>query len=219
MREKELAEWINKNYDNPLQLGFIFENMINDYVKGLVVFYSDNIKMFRDINATPIVKNPNYPFYVFDYGYMIWTFLKILKIYGVNENKLTLIERQFAAKNKDFVRNGRLFISFLEYYDITFRQKAAGSFFYVRNLYLEEDSNTLFLLNSIAVNSSALDSFLNLGYVSKLIEDLSFFKPQIKAYGQNVEVQLKMLRSRQNETIKVVSFSSGSGINRAILNL
>jgi len=203
-------------YENPVDIATILAENARGYMTTLVSLFDDNIETFKKLGVTPVVKVPKYSFFAVDYGFMVYAFMVMCKESKVDENKIRLLETQFTKQNESFAKNGAFFVAVLEYLGVSFRRK--NNFFYTRHLYFNSSKKVYFIHNSIAVNSSAIKSFLNTLALSDFEENARHFTPEVIAYENNVEAQLKLIKKQNDESIKVVMFSDKTGLNKKIFN-
>ena len=206
------------HYSHPLDFGSIFANKVEGFLYGMGYRFQEKFEEYYSLGITPIVKNEMYPFYVVDYGFLVSIVLSWLKKNG-EDNIAEQIEKDFTKSNEFLNKNGKYFISVLEYFDIAFRQKNLKSF-YIKNLYFNERTNAFFIINSVAINRSAFDKFCGYDFAGEYIEmPLKKFNNELDlvAYGSNITKSLNYQKRMHNNQIKVYNFWSTSGINYDLL--
>ena len=204
-------------YDGPLDIvNFLDEKNIVGYCNFLSKRLYEVDKKFQNDGLTVIHKNE-------DYGFLISALIGyasgLLAATGKRELGVEIaskIERDFLYDDdKDLAKKGRFFVDILKYYGLSFINKSNKSF-YTRVLLKDKKSGVLTLINSVSINSSALENIIGKRVyqdrISSIIED-----KDIKVIGY--DRQIKTALNLMDDEVKIHRFwSREDGLTEAIFS-
>ena len=211
-------------YDGPLDIvNFLDEKNIVGYCNYLTKQMLEINRKFENDGLTVLHKNEDYGFLLVDYGFLISSLMGyaegLLKATGKKELGVEIaskIERDFLYdEDKKLARNGRFFVDILMYYGLSFINKNNKSF-YSRMLLKDKKSGVSTLLNSISINSKALENIIGKNYYDNRISSILETKDvELIAYDRQIKTAIKAI----GNDVKVHNYwSRDNGLNKSILS-